>query len=172
MAARLATPARWSRVCILAARLALHKGSAAGSWSGVAKSMCSVILKRGSEEETKIKYKKAKTLQFWVVECCVAMMSMRQQSLPFPFCFPVLFTQQICYGDKKKTHKSLPNWNSVHMVNSSLWKWLVRIQKMTNVTLNTVCVFYIPLLTLQHYQLIMETYIQVMKCCIRIFWPV
>lgn len=57
MEARLATPARWSRVCILAARLALHKGSAAGSWSGVAKSMCSVMLHRSSERSQKMKVK-------------------------------------------------------------------------------------------------------------------
>lgn len=35
---------------MLAARLALHKGSTAGSWSGVAKSMCSVMLERQNSE--------------------------------------------------------------------------------------------------------------------------
>lgn len=43
-------------MCILAARLALHKGSTAGSWSGVAKSMCSVMLTGGSGEKIKINY--------------------------------------------------------------------------------------------------------------------
>lgn len=38
---------------MLAARLALHKGSTAGSWSGVAKSMCSVMLEGRSEEKIK-----------------------------------------------------------------------------------------------------------------------
>lgn len=73
-------------MCILAARLALHKGSAAGSWSGVAKSMCSVILKRDRERKEYNYTKKTKTFYLLCFHCGYVFHARSSIRLMFRYC--------------------------------------------------------------------------------------